>query len=167
LHTTGEARRRVTECFDRVVVVTRSGLSQAELFGLNALEAAFLWAATQKPDTQHLDPRLIAVLEEISIRLAEPLSLAALAHRAGLSESRLTHLFAAQLGTPPMRFVEQQRMRAAEQLLDLSSRSVAAVGRAVGYDDPLYFSARFKRFTGRSPSAYRDRDRDAGAAAAP
>jgi AraC family transcriptional regulator of arabinose operon len=162
LRTTGEVRRRVTECFTRTVVVSRSGLSQAQLFGLNALETALLWAATQKPDTPHLDPRLIAVLEEISVRLAEPLSVRALAVRAGLSESRLTHLFVAQLGTPPMRFVEQQRMRAAEQLLDLSPRSVAAVARAVGYEDPLYFSARFKRFTGRSPSAYRDRQASSG-----
>jgi AraC family transcriptional regulator of arabinose operon len=56
-----------------------------------------------------------------------------------------------------MRFVEQQRMRVAQQLLDMSSGHVAAIGRAVGYTDPLYFSARFKRFCGQSPTAYRNR----------
>jgi len=157
VHTSGEARRRVTESLARAVMVSRSGLAQAELLAANALEAALIWAASQKPESPHFDPRLIAVLEEISTRLAEPITVDALARRAGLSSSRLTHLFVTQLGTPPMRFVEQQRMRTAAQLLDLSSRSVAAVARAVGYEDPLYFSARFKRFAGRSPTAHRHR----------
>jgi AraC family transcriptional regulator of arabinose operon len=157
LHTVGEVRRRVAEGLERTVVVSRSGLAQAELFALNALESALLWAATQKADSPRLDSRLILVLEQISARLAEPLSTAALARTAGLSESRLTHLFVAQLGTPPMRFVEQQRMRAAQQLLDLSATPVNAVSRAVGYEDPLYFSVRFKRFCGQSPTAYRGR----------
>jgi AraC family transcriptional regulator of arabinose operon len=157
LRTSGEAHRRVTESFERMIAMSRSGLAQGELFGLNALEAAFLWAATQKPAAGQLDPRLILVLEEITSRLAEPLTVASLARMAGLSESRLTHLFAQQLGTPLMRFVERQRMQAAEQLLDLASHSIAQVAHAVGYDDPLYFSTRFKRFSGLSPSAYRNR----------
>ena len=157
LQTTAEAHRRITESFDRTVTLFRSGLAQAELFALNALEATLLWVDTVRPEPGHLDPRLVTVLEQISARLSEPLSTATLARAAGLSPSRLSHLFAAQLGTPPMRFVEQQRMRAAQQLLDLSSNPVAAVGRAVGYADPLYFSARFKRFCGRSPTAYRER----------
>ena len=157
LQTSGEVHRRVTESFERMVALSRSGLAQAELLGLNALEAAFLWAGTQKPDTGQLDPRLILVLEEITSRLAEPLTVASLAQMAGLSESRLTHLFASQLGTPLMQFVERQRMQTAEQLLDLASYSIAQVAHAVGYEDPLYFSTRFKRFSGLSPSAYRNR----------
>jgi AraC family transcriptional regulator, arabinose operon regulatory protein len=157
LKTTGEARQRITQSFDRAVTMSRGGLAHAELFGLNALESAFLWASTQTPSTRQLDPRLIVVLEQITARLDDPLTVTSLAKTAGLSESRLSHLFANQLGTPPMRFVERQRMQAAEQLLDLTARSVAEVARAVGYEDALYFSTRFKRFAGLSPSAYRHR----------
>jgi len=157
LQTSGEVHRRVTESFERMVALSRSGLAQAELLGVNALEAAFLWAATQKQDAGQLDPRLILVLEEITAHLAEPLAVASLAYAAGLSESRLTHLFADQLGTPLMRFVERQRMQTAEQLLDLASYSIAQVAHAVGYEDPLYFSTRFKQFSGLSPSAYGNR----------
>ena len=121
LHTSGEAHRRVTESFDRAVTMSRSGLAQAELFSLNAFEATLLWADMFRPEPGHLDPRLATVLEHVSARLSEPLSTATLARTAGLSASRLTHLFVAQLGTPPMRFVEQQRMRVAQQLLDMSS----------------------------------------------
>ena len=155
LRLTGEVHQRVREAFARATALGHGGLAHAELFELNALETALLWAATQVPGTSPLDPRLIRVLEDVGDRLAEPLTVAGLADRAGLSSSRLTHLFTEQLGVPPMRYVERQRMQAARQLLELTSRPVAEVARAVGYDDPLYFSSRFRRYTGRSPSAHR------------
>jgi AraC family transcriptional regulator of arabinose operon len=39
----------------------------------------------------------------------------------------------------------------------VQSHSIAQVAHAVGYKDPLYFSTRFKWFSGLSPSAYRNR----------
>jgi AraC family transcriptional regulator of arabinose operon len=157
LRLTGEVAQRVQEAWARASALGHGGLAQAELFELNALEAALLWAVTQRPGPRLLDPRLIGVLEDVSARLAEPLTVAGLARRAGLSPSRLTHLFTEQLGVPPMRFVERQRLQAARQLLELTSRPVAEVARAVGYDDPLYFSTRFRRHTGWSPTAHRAR----------
>ncbi|WP_375430617.1 helix-turn-helix domain-containing protein [uncultured Friedmanniella sp.] len=157
LRTTGEAHHRVTQSLAQSVTLGRGGLVRAELFAQNAFEAALLWASTQTPDTRPLDPRLLSVLDEIDGHLAEPITVDSLARSAGLSASRLSHLFTNQLGTAPMRFVERSRMLAAEQLLDFTGRSIAQVARAVGFDDPLYFSTRFKRCTGLSPSAYRNR----------
>jgi AraC family transcriptional regulator of arabinose operon len=157
LRLAGEVHERVREAFSRAVTLGQGGLARAELFALNAVETGLLWAATQVSGTSPLDPRLIRVLEDVGARLAEPLTVAGLARRAGLSPSRLTHLFTDQLGVPPMRFVERQRMQAARQLLELTTRPVAEVARAVGYDDPLYFSTRFRRHTGCSPTAHRAR----------
>jgi AraC family transcriptional regulator of arabinose operon len=162
LHLAGEVHERVREALGRATALGQGGLAQAELFAVNALETALLWAATQVPSPSPLDPRLIRVLEDVGARLAEPLTVTGLAQRAGLSPSRLTHLFTDQLGVPPMRFVERQRMQRARQLLELTSRPVADVARTVGYDDPLYFSTRFRRHAGCSPTAFRARS--AGAA---
>lgn len=162
LRLAGEVAFRVRESFARATMLGHGGLVQAELFELNALETALLWAATQLPGARPLDPRLIGVLEDVGARLAEPLTVPGLARRAGLSASRLTHLFTDQFGMPPMRFVEQQRMQAARQLLELTSRPVAEVARAVGYDDPLYFSTRFRRHAGCSPTAHRARSTATG-----
>jgi AraC family transcriptional regulator of arabinose operon len=153
----GEVQRRIGEALSRTVAVTRSGLAHAELFGVNALETTLLWAATQRPDHSQLDERVLRVVEQVGARLAEPWDVTALARLAGVSASRLTHLFRTQLGVAPMHFVEQQRMAAAQQLLELSAQPVTAVARAVGYADPLYFSTRFTRATGCSPTAYRRR----------
>lgn len=151
----GEPRRRFEAALGRMVALERSGLEQAELFALNALEEALLWASTQRPGPGALDPRLLAVLELIGSRLAEPLDVARLASAVALSPSRLSHLFRDQLGVSVRDFVERQRMQAAQQLLQLSGRTVTEVANAVGYHDPLYFSSRFKRFSGRSPSSFR------------
>lgn len=153
----GDTRRRVREALEAADTFGRSDLRQATMFAVNAVEAALLWCTTSDPTVGALDPRVLAVMEQMAIRLAAPLTVAELARWAGLSGTRFAHLFTEQVGTSPMRYLERQRMRLAEQLLDLTPRTVAEIARAVGFTDPLYFSSRFRRHAGVSPTAYRRR----------
>lgn len=155
----GETRRRIVEALEAAGTFGRSELRQAAMFAVNAVETALLWCTTSDPGAGLLDPRVLAAMEDIATRLAEPLTVAELARRAGLSPSRFAHLFTAQVGVSPMRYLERQRMRLAEQLLDLTPRTVGEVARTVGFTDPLYFSSRFRAFAGMSPTAYRQRRR--------
>lgn len=132
-------------------------LPQAELFAVNALESALLWLDTQNPLRGRMDERLLRVMEYIGAHLSGDLALDALARVATLSPSRLTHLFTATLGIPPQRYVERERLTRAAQLLDSTDRAVGEIGRDVGWADPLYFSRRFTRMHGLSPTAYRSR----------
>lgn len=157
IRTEGDVQRRVLTPLRRTARMRSSALARAEAFGMNALEEALLWLDTQNPLTAHVDERVLRVIEYIDAHLAEELGVTRLGSVVHLSPSRLTHLFSAHLGVSPQRFVEQQRMRLAEQLLDVTNRSIAAVAHEVGFTDPLYFSQRFRRFAGRSPSAYRRR----------
>ena len=54
--------------------------------------------------------------------------------------------------------VEQTRYELACRLLDMPGAKMAAVARALGYNDPSSFSRAFRRWTGMSPRAYRFRD---------
>ena len=157
VRTAGETRRRIREALEAADTFGRSELRQATMFAVNAVEAALLWCTTSDPGAGLLDPRVLAAMEDMAGRLTEPITVADLARRAGLSPSRFAHLFTAQAGTSPMRYLERQRMRLAEQLLDLTPRTVTEVARTVGFDDPLYFSSRFRSYAGRSPTAYRRR----------
>lgn len=157
IHSTGEIERRITENLRQAARFTLSGVPRNELFALNCLEATILWCDTQNPLARRIDERVQRVIEHIDRHLDEPLDPKHLAHVAQLSVSRFTHLFTESLGTSPRRYVDSQRLTMAMQLLDLTSRSVAAIAREVGYRDPLYFSTRFKRHTGLSPTAYRER----------
>ncbi|HVK34204.1 MAG TPA: helix-turn-helix domain-containing protein [Microlunatus sp.] len=156
VRTGGDARRRIREALQAADAFGRSDLRQATMFALNAVEAALLWCTTSDPGAGLLDPRVLAAMEDMAGRLAEPITVPELARRADLSASRFAHLFAEQVGVSPMRYLERQRMRLAEQLLDLTPRTVAEIARTVGYDDPLYFSRAFKRRHDEPPQAYRD-----------
>jgi AraC family transcriptional regulator of arabinose operon len=155
----GEVHRRVVEAMHRSARASRGALARSELFAVNALEEALLWCDTQNRLGVRTDERLLRVIDHVDVHLSECLDVGALAGVVHLSRSRLTRLFREHFGTSPQRYVERQRMMRAMQLLDLTSRPVAAIAREVGWADPLYFSQRFTRFTGQSPTVYRRRTR--------
>jgi AraC family transcriptional regulator of arabinose operon len=55
----------------------------------------------------------------------------------------------------PGQFLELQRLNRAKQLLELTPRTIQAIASEVGFDNPFYFTQRFKRQTGLSPRDYR------------
>jgi AraC family transcriptional regulator of arabinose operon len=149
--------QRTAELWSAVAYHTRSQQARADMFGMNALEQILLWYDTRNPYSEPLDARILRVLEHLDRTLAEPHSVAELAEVANLSVSRFAHLFTAQLGLSPSAYVERQRIAQARLLLEHTSRSVAQIARSVGYEDPLYFSTRFKHVVGTSPTAQRNR----------
>ncbi|RCK71486.1 helix-turn-helix domain-containing protein [Desertihabitans brevis] len=150
-----EVAERVRRALLDAARASRMAVGRPELFAQNALEAALLWYDTQNPRQRLLDERVLRVLEHIDAHLAEDLDVQDLARVAHLSASRLSHLFSAQVGSPPLRHLDAQRMELAAELLELTSQPVAEVARRVGYGDPLYFSTRFRRRHGVSPTRYR------------
>ncbi|MFG2504722.1 helix-turn-helix domain-containing protein [Streptomyces rubiginosohelvolus] len=152
---TAPLAERVAAAFTRAVSLSTSTVGNAVLFGINAVEEALLWCDTQNSRGTTTDPRLLAVLEHLSTRLADRHTVRSLAQVAGVSPSRLSRLFADRLGTGVMAHVEARRMDMACRLLTLSDLPVREVARQVGYEDPLYFSTRFRRALGCPPSAYR------------
>lgn len=131
---------------------------------MNALEEVFLWcdAANPRAVATPVDDRIRAAMDFACARLADRLAVADIADAAGLSVSRLAHLFRAQVGCTPQQFLERQRLQRAAQLLTLSGHPVKRIAREVGFDNPFYFTLRFKRFTGCSPRQYRSRPLPAG-----
>jgi AraC family transcriptional regulator, arabinose operon regulatory protein len=135
----------------------QSVLPQAEQLSANSLEAVLLWCDTQNPKAVQIDDRLLRAIELIDQDLTANLDVPRLAKAVNLSVSRFAHLFRDQLGVTPQQFVERRRLDAAARLLELTSRPVTSVAAQVGYADPLYFSTRFRRHTGSSPTTYRKR----------
>ena len=140
---------------------SRRGIPGSLDFASNALEEALLWANVVASRTGKVPPdeRVRQAADYLSAHLREPFRLEKLAARCGLSVSRLAHLFKEQMGHTPQQFLERQRMQHARQLLRLTGLSVGEVAREVGYDDPFYFSNRFRRNVGQSPLRFR-RERD-------
>lgn len=150
-----DAADRIITGLSEAVRYQDSVLPQGESLSLNALEAALLWCDTQNPAAARIDARLLQAIELIDRDLRAELDVTRLARAANLSVSRFAHLFRSQLGVTPQQFVERRRLDAAGRLLELTSRPVASVAAEVGFANPLYFSTRFRRHTGYTPTAYR------------
>jgi AraC family transcriptional regulator of arabinose operon len=78
-----------------------------------------------------------------------------MAEVAGLSTSRFGHLFRDETGISPREFLETVRLEEAKRLLAESALAIGAISREIGFADEFYFSNRFRRATGVSPSEYR------------
>lgn len=70
------------------------------------------------------------------------------------NEAYLSRLFKKVMGMPPVRYIIEQRMQKACQMLNSKSFSITAISEAVGYKDPFYFSKEFKRLMKCTPTQY-------------
>jgi AraC family transcriptional regulator of arabinose operon len=120
---------------------------------MNALEEALIWAYRHLAGDRWLvlDPRIRKAIAYLAGDPARPFLLSEVARHCGLSESRLSHLFKAQVHTSPRRFSEKLRLELASQLLAHTGLTVREVAFKAGFEDALYFSRRFARAFGRTP----------------
>ncbi|HWB01546.1 MAG TPA: AraC family transcriptional regulator [Verrucomicrobiales bacterium] len=99
--------------------------------------------------------RLAAVVERIRTGYAQPLRVADLAVRAGLSISRMERLMQSVLGVSPRQLLTRQRVEAAAGLLRSTGKALGDIALECGFCDQPTFCRQFKSLTGISPGAYR------------
>lgn len=150
-------RQRIADRFADVHRLATGPHRRREALAMNALEELLLWADTQNPRSaeSRLDTRVLDAMNFLCRSLDRKVTLDDVADAAGLSASRLSHLFKQQAGTTPQQFLEQQRLNRAMQLMEMTPLSIKEIARQVGFDNPFYFTLRFKRHTGKSPREYR------------
>jgi AraC family transcriptional regulator of arabinose operon len=152
-------RQRVERSLDEMRHLAGGTMTRRLALGRNSLEKVLLWCDIINPrqrDAQ-LDARVRRALEHLSAHMKEPFSEERVARAAGLSPSRLRHLFRAQVGDSPRHFFEGLRLRRASELLALSRQTIAEIADELGFTNPFYFTLRFKKQTGESPRAFRQR----------
>jgi AraC-like DNA-binding protein len=101
------------------------------------------------------DPLLAPAMKAIHTAPERKWTVADLAVEAAASRSLLDGRFRQVLGLSPIRYVNEWRMRVAQDLLATTEVTVAAIARRVGYDSEEAFSRAFKRAHGQSPSPWR------------
>lgn len=84
---------------------------------------------------------------------AEQVSLDVLARVAGMSPYHLAHVFRAEVGVPPHRYLEHARVRRAKALLR-AGLPIAQVALDAGFVDQSHFTRRFRLFAGVTPAQY-------------
>ena len=105
------------------------------------------------------DPVVGRSLALLHRRAHHPWTIAELAAEVGVSRSALVARFTRYLSDPPMAYLTGWRLRLAAQALTSSTRGVADIAAAVGYESEAAFNRAFKRTFGAPPARYRRESR--------
>jgi AraC-like DNA-binding protein len=108
-----------------------------------------------EPDPPH--PALARALWVIHHRLDEPLTLRDLAAAAHVTPEYLVRLFRRRLGTSPLRYLWQERVRFGLSLLEHTGLPVGEIAARAGFQTVYHFSRRVRAATGVPPTRLRRR----------
>ncbi|WP_461037487.1 helix-turn-helix domain-containing protein [Streptomyces mayteni] len=114
-------------------------------------QAQFVTAPVPARDDHPLAELLPWVIE----RLDHPLTVEDLARRANMSSRNLARHFRSVTGTTPLQWLQTQRIRRAQELLEATGDSVDAIAAATGMGTATTLRRHFNRTIGVPPDAYR------------
>ncbi len=93
-----------------------------------------------------------ALIDYIHANFTDPaLCVGSFAKKMNISTTYLRRLFAQNLGTTPLRYLNRMRIEYATALLQSGYYTVEEVAEMSGFNDPKYFSTTYKKHTGLSP----------------
>ncbi|MEV8552707.1 helix-turn-helix domain-containing protein [Streptomyces glaucescens] len=116
-------------------------------------QAQFIERPTPRTDR---DADTLAGVREHALRhLHEPLTVAALAAHAGMSPRSFARHFTAETGTTPLRWLLDQRLAAAQKLLERTDLPMPEVARRAGFGSEVTMRQHFASRLATSPRAYR------------
>jgi transcriptional regulator GlxA family with amidase domain len=106
--------------------------------------------------TTALGEPLSAVLDWARERLPSAISVDDLATRAAMSPRTLTRRFRDALGISPGEWIQRERLRLAQRLLESTEYPLDTVARRAGYGSSTTMRAQFARRVRTSPRSYRE-----------
>jgi AraC family transcriptional regulator of arabinose operon len=123
---------------------------------LNHYIALFVYNAkhytiNQPEKVEWIDGAISYMQEHINSNI----SLDDLCKHCNYSTSRFSSLFKQKTGYAPIDYFIQMKMQKASQQLDFTNSSIKEIAMNMGFDDPYYFSKRFRKVIGVSPQKYR------------
>ncbi len=100
---------------------------------------------------------VVKMVEYINSNWQSTLTVAGVAQKIGLSESRAAHLFKNAIGKSMHQYIMDLRISAAKEQLRNTQLGISQISEMMGFHDALYFSRAFKSRVGVSPKAFREK----------
>ena len=88
-------------------------------------------------------------------RIGEPLTVENLAQQANTSPRHLTRRFNAELGTTPLKWLQRERVRLAQRLLEQTEMPVQRIAERAGFGSAIALRRQFIEIVGTTPARYR------------
>jgi AraC-like DNA-binding protein len=143
----------ITRISARAVARWRAALGDAAALSASQVEAWVREALLRGRESPRIHPRVKRVLRFLRQRLEAPnaVSLENLANVAGLSRSRLMHVFTESVGVPLRPYVLWLRLQRASGEL-MRGASVTEAAHCAGFSDAAHMTRTFRRMLGTTPS---------------
>ncbi len=99
----------------------------------------------------------LAVTNYIQHHLSEAIKAEDIAKELFMSRPYLSSKFKKETGVSLTDFILKEKTEEAKRLLRYSDKSFTAIGSYLGFSSPGHFSLVFKKYTGRTPTEYREK----------
>lgn len=127
-------------------------LKRSELEMIRAYAQVF---QSKEPESGKYGQQLKQVKAYAEMNLEKELTVAQAASMLNMSESHFSHIFKSEEGVSYMEYINACRMQKATVLLENTDLMISEIAEKVGIENPNYFSAQYKKRTGKSPSEFR------------
>ena len=140
----------MSRAFDAFESAKAAGSKMRALYAI--LEQLMALASERKIFRNH---DIYPVLEYLRTHYSEHISIADMASLLKISESGFYTIFKKEMGTSPIKYLNDYRLSVARDLLVHTDDSMKEIAEAVGIADQFYFSRLFKAKYNMSPQKYR------------
>ncbi|MGE8380096.1 MAG: GlxA family transcriptional regulator [Sphingobacterium sp.] len=106
---------------------------------------------------RHGDEMIIKAQEYIEHNFAEKISIQELSERFTIGRRNFDRRFIKATGNTPIEYLQRVKIESAKKELEISGKTVNEVMYEVGYSDSKAFREIFRKVTGLSPLAYRNK----------
>jgi transcriptional regulator GlxA family with amidase domain len=106
-------------------------------------------------NTNHPDEDILQAQLWLQNNLTKDVSMQSIAEQFGMSPRNFTRRFKTAIGKTPTHYLQELRIKTAQDLLQSSNLSIGEIADKVGYSDIGYFSKLFRRSLSITPRDYR------------
>ena len=110
-------------------------------------------AEVEPSEDDLLMKRVVAYMEE-NLKNSD-LTIDDIAQAVAVSRTSLHRKMKQMMGTSPMEFLREARIRKAAKMLTATEKNVSEIAYQCGFSDPKYFSKCFKNVYGQTPTDYK------------
>lgn len=125
----------------------------ATLLNLTSCFLPANWPELMPPEADLV--RMQPVLETLCANPAQEFNLKKLAGKINLHPVYFSNLFRKTLGVSPLRYLTEQRLELAKNMLCSSQMSLVEIAEYCGYNDEFFFARIFKKYVGVAPGRFR------------
>jgi AraC-like DNA-binding protein/tetratricopeptide (TPR) repeat protein len=129
----------------------------AKYFAIDMDREQQAYFGTFQPVLNHKDELVSALQQRIESRFQEAGTIEELLAEIPASRRNLARRFKAATGLTPIEYLQRTRIEAAKGLLEQTDQSILEVMLHTGYNDLKTFRQLFRKTTGMTPTAYREK----------